>query len=181
MDASALKRCFHQPVAEDYQVRAAKAVIAGLEVAADRRRHAEHAEIAGTYALAVEALRLRLSGHRRLPRLEHRDRLKRMTARGHLAIGVESDLRALSLIDVPDHHDAFGLRIGQGLEHDRIQSAEHRCTRSQAERQDHHRSHGEAGSFAQLPQRITQVAKPGADEVFPAVVVHLLADHSGIA
>ena len=86
-----------QRVAEDHDVR---------RRSADRRRrsksrpsagaHAEHAEVAGAHALAVEPLRLGRAGHRRLPGFMHRHRLERAAALGELAIRAERHVERAS-------------------------------------------------------------------------------------
>src|SRR5262249_52998983 len=149
-------------VAEDRDVRPVHAVVAGVEIAADGRRHAERTEVADRDTLAVESLRRSLAGHRRLPRFHHADRVEGVRAFDELAVVPEGDLEARAINHViPDSDDAIGARIRERLEEDGIDGAEDRGARPDAERQRHDHERGEARVADEAADAIAQIEKEG--------------------
>ncbi len=147
-------------VAEDDDAGAAEAVLGGVEVAAQGRRHAEDVEVAGAHPLALEELRLGRAGHRRPPGPEHGDPVE--GARALLELGVHAVgalLAPAGIVRLPDHGDAPGAKIRQRLEQDRVHGADRR----------------EGGRRAEPSGGVAQVGEHGLDRVLPAMAAHLLS------
>ncbi len=149
-----------QTIAEDDDLRPVILIVCGREVAAQSGRNAKRAEICRADLLPVDALRFAVADHRRLPRLHHRQRLKRTRALAEPLKCSEGRIERRAFASaLPHHHDSARLGIGQRPKQNRIHRAEDRRARSDTERQ-HGRGHdGEAGILLPLPQAIANIVQ----------------------
>src|SRR5262249_36162817 len=115
-------------------VRTAAAIVRSVEVAADHRDNAQDAEVRRRDSLTFEPLGLVAARQRRLPRLEDRKRFERSVALRQPAVHAEraADRRAV-LCELAACRDPAGIRIRERLEQDRIDRAEYRGRRADAE------------------------------------------------
>ena len=170
-----------QPVAEHHDVRTTHAVGVGVEATPQRGRHAQRPEVVGAHPLALQPLRLALSGHGGLPWTENREGLEGTGARRHLHVRAEGDGqgRAVGRM-VGDRDEPLLLRIGERPEEHGAHGAEDRRRGSDAQAQRRYGHHGEAGAPPETARSVAHVRYQGLREAFPAVGAHVLAHGRGV-
>ncbi len=168
-----------ESVAEHDDVGATNLIIRGLEGSPQNWRHAQHLEVTRADALAIKSFRLVSPCQRWLPRLEDGNRLERACAFHDPAIHAKRSVGAQPIAPgLPDHGDAMGFRIWQRFEQNRFQRAEDRGRRPDAERQREHSDRRECRGGAKAARTIPKIGQECVDDVFPAVLSHLL-DRAG--
>src|SRR5262245_33210816 len=149
-----------QPVAEDRHPRAIGTVVGSIEALSDRRRRAQHTEVARAHALTIESLGLGPAGQRRLPGSHHRERFEGTTPLPQLAVCAEGYFlpRAAGAV-VPNRREPVGMRKWERLEQNRIHRAEDRRAGADAQTERQRGDQREAGILQQHSQSKSQVLK----------------------
>ena len=114
------------------------------------------------------------SGHRRLPRPDDGDRVER--PRSLQEPGVEREGAGVVAAIFQDYRDSVRHGVGQRLEKNRVDRAEHRGRRADAECQREHDQRREAGGDPELTRGVAHLGEGRADEALPSVNARLLAD-----
>jgi hypothetical protein len=147
-----------EPVAQHHDLGPVDTIVDRLEIPAERRRHAEHAEVARADHLTVEPLRLGRPGHGRLPRPHDGRRHERSPPFGRLEERAVAHLAPCKIdILVPHHHHAVGSGIRQRLKEHRLYGAEDGRARADAERESEDANGGQTRRLRELPQREANV------------------------
>ena len=140
-----------QPVAENDDLLAPGPVFLGREDAAAFRRHVEDAEEAGGHTRADDALGIAVAGHveaRELHRRRRRECLHRLDAVDEVA---GRDAAAVAPQILVQRDDSLRRRERQRLQHDRLDGAEDRGSRADAESERDDSGEREPGAAKQLP------------------------------
>ena len=184
----AAEHALPQVVADHAHGRAARTVVVSGELAADRRRHAQHVEVARADARLTD--RQRLAADDEIDVVaeatgDHRDVDGRRT--------VAHDLPRRAVVRLPpalalrrpaldlDHGQTFGLRIRQGAQQDRVRQAEHRGVRADDQRKRRDRGRRKRRRPSQHAHGVLEIAPQGIEERQPLHRLDLLQFRPRIA
>ncbi len=153
-------------VAENRRLGTAVPIFIRRELAADRRLHAEHAEVSGAHALLRD--RACLSADDEIHAAAAGEiGIHRRVQRGHVIADRLPDEAVLRRVRPfpsrrsrvrDDGREPIGLRIRQRLHQQRVGDAHHRRVAADHERERRDRGQRERGRPSQHPQRIANVA-----------------------
>ena len=150
-----------QPVADDRDAARVGHAVAGHEVAAERRRAAEHRQVLVRHLLAGERFGLGVAAERRTPAAHRRHALDLRELRAPIHdVARRSPFvgRATAGPQVlPQHHQAIGAWIRQRPQHQRVDDGEDGGVGADAQRQREDGDGREPGRPQQRPDGVAQI------------------------
>ena len=151
--------------------------------ATERRLHAQRAIDVGGHRQAANLQRLAVEHDRESSRPHHAEMVE-----GAGALAPHDKVRGRDAVShgpasvcFPNCQHSIGLVVGQRLEEDRADHAEHGGGGADAERQRQQRGNCEARRAQQRAHAVSQVARECVEVRFPANVAHMILDRFGAA
>jgi hypothetical protein len=149
-----------EAVAQDRRLPGGGRVFGGGEVTPDRRLHAERPEEVPGHAHPADPFRFAVGQQRRTPGADERHVFERMAAVAPVEERQVTDVAGRAgRPPLADRDEAIGIRVRQRTEQHRVEDAEDRRVRADAERQGHERDRCEAGRAPQQPRRVANVPR----------------------